>query len=111
MGFAPFHLAKKGLAITLLLTAIVIGPLYFDFVDLVEQGEIQDELPTGPIELSGKPVQLRIVEISTGPPPRVRVILNSPQPLDVSDVDTLKQLISERVGREVVVEAQLELWR
>ena len=40
MGFAPFKLAKKGLAITLVLMAAITVPLYIAFADLVEQGRI-----------------------------------------------------------------------
>jgi len=111
LGFAPFKLAKKGFAITLLLMAGIVGPLYIAFVDLVEQGRIMRIVPTGQVELSGQQVGLRIVKVKTGRPPLVRVILSSSTQLDESHVDALKQLISERVGRAVQVEAQLNLRR
>ena len=111
MGFAPFKLAKKGLAITLLLMAIIIGPLYVAFVDLVEQGRIMREVPSGQIELAGQPVGLRILKVTTGTPPLIRVILHSPRQLDESHVDALKRLISERIGGDVLLEAQLNLRR
>ena len=111
LGFAPFKLARKGLAITLLLMAAIVGPLYIAFVDLVEQGRIMRIVPTGQFELSGQQVGLRIVKVKTGKPPLVRVILSSSMRLDESHVDALKQLISERVGRTVQVEAQLNLRR
>lgn len=111
LGFAPFKLAKKGLAISLLLLAGIVGPLYIAFVDLVEQGRIMRTVPSGQLELSGQQVGLRIVKVKTGKPPLVRVILSSATRLDESHVDALKQLISERVGRTVQVEAQLNLRR
>ena len=111
LGFAPFKLAKKGLAISLLLLAGIIGPLYIAFVDLVEQGRIMRIIPTGQFELSGQQVGLRIVKVRTGRPPLVRVVLSSSSRLDESHVDALKQLISARVGRVVLVEAQLNLRR
>jgi uncharacterized hydrophobic protein (TIGR00271 family) len=111
MGFAPFKLAKKGLAITLLLTAAVTVPLYIAFVDLVEQGRLLKQIPTGQIELSGQQVGLRIVKVRTGRPPLVRVILSSSKRLGASHVDALKQRIRERTGRAVIVEAQLNLRR
>lgn len=111
MGFAPFKLAKKGLAIALLLTAGIIGPLYVAFVGLVDEGEILHEIPTGQIELSGQLVSLRGVKVRTGTPPLVRVVLSSSKRLDESHVDELKQLISERIGRPILLEAQLNLRR
>jgi uncharacterized hydrophobic protein (TIGR00271 family) len=111
LGFAPFKLAKKGLAISLLLVAGIVAPLYIAFVDLVEQGRILKEIPTGQIELSGEQVGLRIVKVRTGTPPLVRVVLSAPRQLNASDVDALKQMIIERIGRTVLVEAQLNLRR
>ncbi len=111
LGFAPFHLARKGLSITLVLMAVIIGPLYISFEDLVEGGDIVQEVPTGHIELAGTPVRLRLVDVRTGEPPLVRVILASSRHLDASHVDALKELLRERVGREVLVEAQLTLRR
>jgi uncharacterized hydrophobic protein (TIGR00271 family) len=109
LGFAPFKLAKKGLAITVLLTAVITTPLYIAFVDLVDQGRILGQIPTGQIKLSGESVRLRIIKVRTGRPPLVRVVLSSSRQLDASHVDALKQIIIERVGRRVLVEAQLNL--
>ena len=81
------------------------------FDDLVESGEILAEIPTGEIELAGQRIDLRILEVGAGTPPVVRVVLTSSQRTDKSHVDALKQLISERVGQEVLVEAQLNLRR
>ena len=111
MGFAPFKLAKKGLAITLLLVAIISGPLYVAFVDLVEQGRMMQRIPAGEFLLAGQPVDLHVVKISSGEPPLVRVELSSPQRLDESHVDALKQMIVDQMGRTVVLEAQLNLKR
>ncbi len=111
LGFAPFHLARKGLTITLVLMAAIVGPLYVSFEELVEGGEIVREVPTGQIELAGASVSLRIVDVRTGEPPLLRVIMGSSQRLDVSHVDALKQLVSQRIGRDVLVEAQLTLRR
>jgi uncharacterized hydrophobic protein (TIGR00271 family) len=111
MGFAPFRLAKKGLAVTLLVMAAIVGPLYIAFVDLVEQGRILRMIPTGDIRLSDTPVGLRILEVRTGTPPLVRVILSSSRRLDEQHVDALKQLIQERTGRRILLEAQLNLRR
>ena len=111
MGFAPFKLAKKGLAITLLLVAIISGPLYVAFVDLVEQGRMMQRIPAGELVLAGQPVGMRVVKIRNGETPLVRVELSSPQRLDESHVDALKKLIVEQMGQAVILEAQLNLKR
>lgn len=111
MGFAPFRLARKGLAITLALVAIIIGPLYVAFVDLVEQGRMLRQIPAGQVLLADQPVNVRVVKVRNGTPPLVRVVMNSSRQLDESHVDALKQLISTEIGRAVLLEAQLNLRR
>ena len=111
MGFAPFKLATKGLAITLLLVAFIIAPLYVAFVDLVDRGKMMRQILAGELELAGRQIDVRIVEIRTGTPPLVRVALSSSQRLNETDIDTLKQLISARIGRAIELEAELNLRR
>lgn len=111
LGFAPFHLAKKGLAVSLMLLAIIVWPLYLAFDDLVDQEEILNEIPVGLIELSGQAVDVRIDEIRMGTPPLIRVVLSSSQRLDEGHVDALKQIIFERIESPILLEAQLNLRR
>ncbi len=111
MGFAPFKLARKGLAVAVVLMAVIVGPLYIAFKNLVRSGEIREEIPTGAVELAGQPIDVRTLEVRVGTPPVVRVALTSPRRIDKSHVDALKQLISGRIGEEVLVEAQLNLRR
>lgn len=111
LGFAPFKLAKKGLAIAILLTAGIVAPLSVAFDDLVEEGRILEQIPTGQIELAGQMVRLRSVKVRVSTPPLVEVVLSSSQRLDENHVDALKRMISERIGRPVVLEAQLSLRR
>ncbi len=111
MGFAPFKMAQKGLIISLLLMAVITIPLYIAFVDLVEENKIMREIPIGNIELNNQQVELRIVKVKLGDPPLLRVILSSPRRLDESDIDKLNQLISNRLGRTVLLEAQINLRR
>jgi len=109
MGFAPFKMARKGLLIGVLLLSSVTIPLYIAFNDLVEVSKILREIPVGTIELYDHQVELRIVKVKVGDPPLVRVILSSSKRLDESHVDELKQLISNRVGRIIQLEAQINL--
>lgn len=111
MGFAPFKMAQKGLIISLLLMAVITVPLYIAFVDLVEENKIMLKIPIGNIELNNQQVELRIVKVKLGDPPLLRVILSSPKRLDERDIDKLKQLISNRLGRTVLLEAQINLRR
>lgn len=111
MGFAPFKMARKGLVISLLLMVGVTIPLYIAFVDLVEEGKILRQIPVGMINIFDHPVELRIIKVKVGKPTLVRVILSSSRRLDEHHVDELKQLISQRMGRTILLEAQINLRR
>lgn len=111
MGFAPFKLATRGLAVTLAVLALIVSPLYLAFMDLVEQGRIVHSVPTGHFELQGQALELRLVEVRTGAPPLVRVQVSAPHHLDSTDIDALKRLIAGRIGGDLTLEAQISLRR
>jgi hypothetical protein len=69
------------------------------------------QILAGELELTGRQIDVRIVEIRTGTPPLVRVALSSSQRLNEMDIDTLEQLISARIGRAIELEAEFNLRR
>jgi uncharacterized hydrophobic protein (TIGR00271 family) len=111
LGFAPFHRARKGLAVSLLLVLIISAPLSVAFAHLVRQGQIQEQVPRGSLTLAGQTVEVGQVSVRVGEPHLVRVTLSSPRQLEAVHVDALKQIISERVGEPVELEAQLNMRR
>jgi len=111
MGFAPFKLARKGLSISLLLMSLIAVPLYFTFAKMVERGRILEQIPRGQFELAGLQVRLRNITVIVGSPPLVRVGMSSSQRIDELQVEALKEMISERIGGPVYLEAQFFLRR
>ena len=111
MGFAPFHRARKGLGIALVMALFISAPLYVSFRHLVEKEAILKEVPRGEVILSGIPVQVGSVTIKAGSPWVVRVVLSAPSTLDQSHVEELKQIITDRTSENVLVEAQFSIRR
>jgi len=111
MGFAPFHRARKGLGIALVMALLISAPLYVSFRHLVEKEAILKEVPRGEVILSGIPVQVGSVTIKAGSPWVVRVVLSAPSTLDQSHVEELKQIITDRTSENVLVEAQFSIRR
>jgi len=111
MGFAPFKLAQRGLSVSLLLISLIAVPLYFTFAQMVERGRIMEQIPRGQFELAGLQVRLRNVKVRVGSPPLVRVGMSSSQRIDELQVEALKEMISERIGGPVYLEAQFYLRR
>ena len=75
----------------------------------MEQGRILNEIPAGHIALSGRRVRLGIAEVSTG---HAFAGPSRPELLPATGskrLYALKQLLSERIRRELMIEAQLNL--
>jgi uncharacterized hydrophobic protein (TIGR00271 family) len=111
LGFAPFKLARKGLAISLALMALIIAPLYIGFSDLVMQESIMNQVPTDEIELTDARVSVRNVSVSSAQPPVVRLVVSSREVLEPRHIDELKQIIVRRVGQPVELDVQFSLRR
>jgi len=111
LGFAPFRRAQKGLLISVLLMSLIAVPLFFTFQDMIERGRIREQIPKGQFELAGLQVRLRNVTVFVGSPPLIRVGMSSSQRIDEKHVEALKEMISERIGRPIYLEAQFYLRR
>ena len=111
LGFAPFQRARKGLGITLLIMLIISAPLYIAFAHLVQRNRLTDQIPVGELLLGEQTVRVGEVQVKLGNPHLVKVVLSSSEPLDQAHVDELKQIISDRIGQAVTVEAQLNIRR
>jgi uncharacterized hydrophobic protein (TIGR00271 family) len=111
LGFAPFKRAKAGLGVTLLIMLVISAPLSIAFTHLVKKDRILEQVPTGEIQLAGSPVNVGQIRVTVGEPHLVRVVLSSPIQLDKTHVDELKQVIVNRVGEPVLLEAQLNIRR
>ncbi|MBT1064769.1 TIGR00341 family protein [Bowmanella sp. Y26] len=109
LGFAPFHLARKGMGITLASLAIISIPLFLSFQELVDKNRLSRALPHGEMQLLGDQVELTIMEISTGDVPLISVRLVSAQRLDAEHLLALKQMIGSQLGRDVQIEAEIRL--
>jgi uncharacterized hydrophobic protein (TIGR00271 family) len=115
LGFAPFKRARAGLGVTLAIMLVISAPLYIAFSHLVEKDHIVEQIraqvPAGQVDLSGLTVSVTSIQVTLGDPHLVRVVLSSPERLDADRVDELKNLISERIGQPILLEAQLNIRR
>lgn len=115
LGFAPFKRARAGLGVTLVIMLVISAPLYIAFTRLVEKDhileQIREQVPAGQVDLSGLTVSVTSVQVTLGEPHLVRVVLSSPERLNETHVNELKNLISERIGQPILLEAQLNIRR
>ena len=111
LGFAPFTRARKGLGVSLALVALISVPLYVAFDHLVERGKLEERVPDGEFEVLDQLVHVSQVQVKLGEPPLVAVVVSSAERLENAHLDELKRLISEQVGRNIQLEAQLNIRR
>jgi uncharacterized hydrophobic protein (TIGR00271 family) len=111
MGFAPFKRARAGLGITLALLLVISIPLTLSFYHLVSREQLLEHVPTGYLMVAGQAVLIEHATVSLAEPPLVKLVLSSDTVLDVTQVDRLKSIISERMGQPVQLEVQSNIRR
>ncbi|WP_276499655.1 DUF389 domain-containing protein [Pontibacter litorisediminis] len=108
LGFSPFHLAKRGLLVSLALVVLISFPLGFGFFKMVRDNNIMRSLNNYKVE----DITVReVAVIRGGDPMLLRVRLMSEHPISSADLDRVKEAISSEVGRDVELEATVSIKR
>ena len=68
-------------------------------------------MPAGEIRLLDQEVEVNTVRVVLDETPLVSVVVSSAEKLENRHIDELKRIISEQVGREIQLEAQLNIRR
>lgn len=111
LGFAPFHLARRGVGVSLAFLALIAIPLYLSFGKLVDKGEIYRSLPQGHMTLLDKDVELLPQDIYLEQPTRIAYRLMAPAPLTPAHLYALKAELQQRLQRPVILEAEVRIRR
>ena len=111
LGFAPFKRARAGMGFTLVLMAAIAAPLTMSFSHLVDKDRVMEQVPRGKVELSGATVYVSRVRVSLSEPHVISLTLSSARRIEMTHIDELKALISERVGEPIVLEVQSSIRR
>ena len=107
LGYSPFHRAKRGLALTLILAAILCIPLAIGFGHMVAEHQIVQQLDG--IELDE--VKLRDVSVRPGTPLRISLTLVSGSAVDDATMDRVKQRIEQKLQQSVELEIGVKVIR
>jgi uncharacterized hydrophobic protein (TIGR00271 family) len=111
MGFAPFKMARKGLLISLVLLSLVAVPLSIAFTKLVKQGNIIHNIPVGQVKINEQRLNISNIDVKMEKVPLVRAIISSEKRLTEADIEQLKNYISQKIGQEIILEAQTSIRR
>lgn len=107
MGFSPFHLAKKGLLLSLAFVVVVSVPLLFAFTSMVKEQKAIYALEGW--EYQG--IEVREVKIRGGDPMQISVKLIADRPLKTEQIDAIKQSMEMRLGEPIRLEASTAILR
>jgi uncharacterized hydrophobic protein (TIGR00271 family) len=103
LGFAPFHLARRGVLLALLLVGVVSIPLGFGFARMVDEHRVIGALDGWEVE----GVTLREIRLRPGVPLHVSADVFSRKSLDEATLDRMKRAIEDRIGRPVELEVSI----
>ncbi|WP_439882440.1 TIGR00341 family protein [Pontibacter sp. MBLB2868] len=107
LGFSPFHLARKGLIISLLLVALVSIPLWLGFSTMVRDHQIIQELDGHTI----RNITIRDVNIIQNKPMLISIRLLAEGPISMQELDIIKKEIENKVGQQVQLEIVVSIRR
>ena len=107
MGFSPFHLAKKGIVISLVFVGIVSIPLVLAFDTMVSEQRVVRALEGAQIA----DLEIKDVQVIHGAPMTVSVKLLSQSPIEANRIEQVKAKIESEVGEPIRLEATSVLVR
>jgi len=101
MGFSPFHLAKRGVAWSMLIVALVSVPLVFAFNTMVDEQRARYALDGW----KSNGIEVRVIKILSNDPMYISVKLVSEKKLLTHDIDKIKTDMEDVLGRKIQLEA------
>ncbi|WP_300496144.1 TIGR00341 family protein [uncultured Methylophaga sp.] len=107
LGYSPFHRAKRGLMLTLVMVAILAIPLAFGFERMVAENNVLRQLDGQ--EIAG----VKLVDVNVRPrdPLIISLTMVSKTPVDHAVMDEVKQEIERRLQQPVVLEIAVRVVR
>lgn len=109
LGYAPIHRAKKGIAYTSLILAVVTVPLVISFTKLIKQNNILSELNNKTYVINDKKIDISVLEVDlSGDVPLLFIKTKSDTLLSKDDLLILKQNISKQINDTVKLDVLMK---
>ncbi|MCF6346052.1 MAG: TIGR00341 family protein [Thiomicrorhabdus sp.] len=101
MGFSPFHVAKKGIMVSLLFVAMVSFPLVFSYNKMVKEQGVVYVLEGWKVD----GIEVRNVKVRNGDVLYISAKLISDRPLEAMQIDKVKQKMEALLDKPIQLEA------
>jgi uncharacterized hydrophobic protein (TIGR00271 family) len=105
LGYAPILKARRGLAISLLMLALVSVPLSVSFHNIYTHWNIERDAGGTVFHIHGKALRLKELQVSVkGNQVFLRADVSARESVDLDDLKALKKMLGERWGKDVELE-------
>ena len=102
IGYAPFSRAKKGIALSAFMVAVISVPLVLSFADMQEIAAVKKQLLSQDYNIAGHTQQLRNIKVRLGRPLKISADLmttHMPNPVALA---AFEQQLSRQLGQQSV---------
>jgi len=109
IGFAPFSRAKKGIALSIFMVAIISVPLILSFSNMQTIAEVKKQLLSQNYEINGQLQQLRNIKVRLGTPMKINGDLITTSTPNPKMLLAFEQHLSNKLSKAVTIDLSVRL--
>ena len=109
IGYAPFSRAKKGIAISVFMVAVISVPLVLSFANMQEIAAVKKQLLRQSFTIRGQTLQLRNIKVRLGRPLKISADLISTHTPDTKELADFEQQLTKQLGQSVAIDFSVRL--
>lgn len=109
IGYAPFSRAKKGIAISVFMVAVISVPLILSFANMQKIAAVKKQLLRQSYTISGQTLQLRNIKVRLGRSLKISADLMSTHIPDNKELADFEQQLTQQLGQSVAIDFSVRL--
>jgi uncharacterized hydrophobic protein (TIGR00271 family) len=101
-GYSPFSLARRPISITMFFTGLLVFPLGFSTLQLLQQNQLESAVKIALLDRTLTFQRLTLVNLSTNwvaSPPEVSLVVYATDPVTPKQVQLLENFLEDEMGR------------
>ncbi len=109
IGYAPFSRAKKGIALSAFMVAVISVPLVLSFANMQQIEAVKKQLISQDYTIGGQNQQLRNIKVRLVRPLKISADLISTHMPNPQELAALEKQLSEQLGQAVTIDLSVRL--